>query len=670
MTKAFTAEYLQSIVDGVSDPIMVIAGDFTVRFMNEAAKAVSSCGGLSADTRRFCYEVSHGRTEPCGSAGEPCPVGEAFNTGKPAGIFHYHLDNGNKQTILEVSASPLFNETGDVTGVVELMRDVTERKRVENALKESRRELLRKHEKLTTIFALVETGKNEWEKTMDCVSDMVLLTDKEGKIKRCNKSLKEFTGRPYTGLLGREWKELLAEHGLRESACSGEKTESFHSASQRWFIINSYPFKGMNDTDELSGAVITLHDTTELKRVTRELEQTNREINENRNKLQSALDEIFSLIRQATRGKTFSIRFANPNLEKCYIVMGCANEDCACHGKEAMRCWQMTDTLCKSEADVVFKRKYGDCRECPVFKRATPDLVFQIGEQFNDMMRILEMKNRKLAQAYDELKATQAKILQQEKMASIGQLAAGVAHEINNPMGFISSNVATLGKYTERLAEYINAQQEAVASCASVETKKALQDAWNRLKLDYITEDIKKLIAESLDGATRVKTIVQDLKNFSRVGEAEAKLADINECLDTTINIVWNELKYKATLKKDYGKLPLTVCWPQQLNQVFMNLLVNAAQAIESHGEITVRTWEENGSIFIAVTDTGCGIPEKSLSKIFEPFFTTKEVGKGTGLGLSITYDIVKKHHGEIIVQSEVGKGTIFTVRIPAVQED
>jgi signal transduction histidine kinase len=172
---------------------------------------------------------------------------------------------------------------------------------------------------------------------------------------------------------------------------------------------------------------------------------------------------------------------------------------------------------------------------------------------------------------------------------------------------------------------------------------------------------------ESLDGADRVKMIVQNLKSFSRLDEAELKMADINTGIESTLAIVWNELKYKATVKKEYGDLPLTRCNLGELNQVFMNLLVNAAQAIDTKGEIIVRTGRENGSIFVTISDTGCGIPADRMNRIFEPFFTTKEVGKGTGLGLSIAYEIVKKHNGELSVQSEPGLGTIFRVTIPVV---
>jgi PAS domain S-box-containing protein len=285
-------------------------------------------------------------------------------------------------------------------------------------------------------------------------------------------------------------------------------------------------------------------------------------------------------------------------------------------------------------------------------------------------LKELESEHRELEAAWKELRESQKKIIQQEKMASIGQLAAGVAHEINNPMGFIMSNLNSLKKYMMKIPEFIRIQSEAIGELSqangSGETvRHRTAEAGRSLKIDYILEDAQSLIKESLDGAERVKVIVQDLKNFSRVDEAEYKLADINRILESTFNIVWNELKYKATVKKEYGRVSSVWCNAGQLGQVFMNILVNAAQAMPDHGEITIRSWEESASVHVAVSDTGSGIPESQLSRIFEPFFTTKEVGKGTGLGLSIAYDIVKKHKGEIEVLSEAGKGTTFIVRIP-----
>jgi PAS domain S-box-containing protein len=279
----------------------------------------------------------------------------------------------------------------------------------------------------------------------------------------------------------------------------------------------------------------------------------------------------------------------------------------------------------------------------------------------------VQLTLERLGAAYETLKTTQAKILQQEKMASIGHLAAGVAHEINNPMAFIASNLGTLDKYIRRLKDFIQAQSEAIKSLKATDAIKKLEKKRKELKLDYTIDDIDLLLKESCDGSERVQKIVQGLNRFSRVDDAEYKGANINECIESSINIVWNELKQKATLHKNYGNLPPTKCYPQKLNQVFINLLMNAIQAIEKEGKIEIKTWEKGGSIWVTVSDTGCGIPQENQNKIFEPFFTTKEVGKGTGLGLSISYEIMQRHKGELSFQSKKGKGTTFTIRMPVV---
>jgi len=273
----------------------------------------------------------------------------------------------------------------------------------------------------------------------------------------------------------------------------------------------------------------------------------------------------------------------------------------------------------------------------------------------------------KLEKTHEELKTSQLKILQQEKMALIGQLAAGVAHEVNNPMSFILSNLGTLDKYIHRLMDFIQAQSEAIKSFKDAAAVRKINKKREELKLDYVIEDVKNLIKESLDGSERVKKIVHELNCFSRMDEGEYKNADINECIDSAITIVWNELKYKCTLEKDYGKLPLIKCYAGQMSQIFVNLLINAVNSIVKKGIINIKTWYKDDSIWMEVSDTGCGIPQKNLARIFEPFFTTKDVGKGTGLGLSITYEIVQRHKGEITVKSEVGKGTSFMIKIPVV---
>lgn len=282
-------------------------------------------------------------------------------------------------------------------------------------------------------------------------------------------------------------------------------------------------------------------------------------------------------------------------------------------------------------------------------------------------MELLERKRAEdaLELAYSELKQTQSQLLQREKMASIGQLAAGVAHEINNPMGFISSNIRSLGKYAGKMVDFFTQQDGVIKGLESNDQIRKLAELRKQLKIDYILDDFNQIIEESLEGAERVQAIINNLKNFSRIDSVGKSGVNLNDCIESTLNMVWNEIKYKATVEKDYGDLPQITCFPQQLNQVFMNLLVNASQAIESQGVITIRTWAGEGGVRVSIADTGDGIESDKLGRIFEPFFTTKEVGKGTGLGLSISYDIVKKHRGEIAVQSEPGKGTVFTISLP-----
>lgn len=275
---------------------------------------------------------------------------------------------------------------------------------------------------------------------------------------------------------------------------------------------------------------------------------------------------------------------------------------------------------------------------------------------------LLKQLSEDLLEINKTLRATQTQMLQQEKMASVGQLAAGVAHEINNPMGFVTSNLGVAKRYIVRFAEFIDLQSRALEKAGLAEE---INTTRRKLKIDFMLDDIGELLKESLEGAARVKDIVKNLKSFSHVDKAESVATNINEGIDATLNVIWNELKYKTTVHKKYGKLPLLVCNPQELNQVFMNILINAAQAIHEKGDIIISTGVENNWIKIVITDTGQGIPADKLEHIFEPFFTTKDVGKGTGLGLSICYDLVKKHNGSISVDSEVGRGTSFTIYLP-----
>jgi two-component system NtrC family sensor kinase len=279
----------------------------------------------------------------------------------------------------------------------------------------------------------------------------------------------------------------------------------------------------------------------------------------------------------------------------------------------------------------------------------------------------LRDKNRELASLLEALQETQQQLLQSEKMASLGQLAAGVAHEINNPIGFVSSNLGTLSNYSQQLFKLIGAYEKAETLLDSApEARQALEEAKLATELDYLKDDLVALIDESRDGLRRVSKIVQDLKTFAHMGDAEWEWGNLHAGIESTLNLAWGELKSKAEIEKHYGDLPAVYCVPSQLNQVFMNILVNAAHAIAGKGTISIATaCDGTDFITVAITDTGTGIATEHLQKIFDPFFTTKPVGSGTGLGLYLSFNIVKKHQGEILVASEPGRGTTFTVRLP-----
>lgn len=429
-------------------------------------------------------------------------------------------------------------------------------------------------------------------------------------------------------------------------------------------VLKSHFFRLTSQVDASQQALVA--ETVNLEEAQEELKTINEEVVSHREMLQKALDEITRLIEAVASRRAFDVRFENPNLGKCYDILECPEQECPCYGQPPLRCWQISGTYCKTPTGR-FAALGEDCSRCKVFRRATQDPIYMIGECFNNMMNILEQQHLELDETYKDLKATQSQMLQREKMASIGQIAAGVAHEINNPTGFVISNLGTLRKYIERLNEFVGFFEESLVISEVVEREQVILAKKKELKIDYIREDLGNLVDETLEGAERVKAIVQNLKTFSRLDEEGQKMADINAGIESTLNILANEIKYRAVVKKDLGEIPQVLCNLGQLNQVFMNIIINAAQSIEGQGEIAISSREDNGFVVVTFADTGRGIPPETLARIFEPFFTTKDVGQGTGLGLSIAYDIVRNHHGDITVVSEMGKGTTFTITLPIV---
>ncbi|MEB0137155.1 ATP-binding protein [Actimicrobium sp. CCC2.4] len=296
-------------------------------------------------------------------------------------------------------------------------------------------------------------------------------------------------------------------------------------------------------------------------------------------------------------------------------------------------------------------------------QKGRADLEQLVIERTAELMR----RNVELTLANEQLTSLQQQLVQAEKLSSIGLLAAGVAHEINNPIGYIFSNFGTLGQYLSQLMEMLDAFEKAEPLISQAVVRHDLGALRERIELDYLKADIPVLMRESLEGIVRVRQIVQDLKDFSRVDNAmQWQLVDLHPGIHSTLNIVNNEVRYKADVILVFGVLPDVECLPSQINQVVMNLIINAVQAMGAvRGTITIRTGCTSQTAWIEVADDGCGISAENTARIFDPFYTTKPIGTGTGLGLSMSYGIVSKHHGRIDVDSTVGVGTTFRITLP-----
>jgi two-component system NtrC family sensor kinase len=309
-----------------------------------------------------------------------------------------------------------------------------------------------------------------------------------------------------------------------------------------------------------------------------------------------------------------------------------------------------------------------DKRLTEMMVTAANQLGAMLERQFNETKLMTHYKE--LEGIHLELKETQAQLLQHSKLASIGQLAAGVAHEINNPIAFVSSNIELLQGYFSLLKDMFAKAQalfdlDLKSDKDIITTKNEWQSFCTQRNISEIIELAPTVFSETVFGLERVSEIVADLKSFSHVEENEMQEIDINACLNLTLKIIHNELKYKCTIHKKYAQLPLLKCYSRQINQVFMNILLNASQAIADKGDIYIQTEIQHNYIVVKITDSGIGINPENLDKLFDPFFTTKPVGQGTGLGLSISYNIVKKHGGHIDVQSKTGESTTFSIYLP-----
>ena len=330
--------------------------------------------------------------------------------------------------------------------------------------------------------------------------------------------------------------------------------------------------------------------------------------------------------------------------------------------------------MAREAAEHLVEERTRELREAKTALEADFARQVQIEAELQRRLAEVTMLNTQLHDTQERLVQSQQQLLQNEKLASIGQLAAGVAHEINNPIGYVFSNIGTLQKYLADLLKLIDACTAAESVISDESTRLSIAKLRKEIDLEYLKTDVLDLMDESREGIERVRKIVQDLKDFSHAdASTEWQWSDLRRGLESTLNIVNNEIKYKADVVREYGDIPPVQCMPSQLNQVFMNLLVNAAHAVKegTRGCITVRTgMTSEEQVWIEISDTGAGMTPEIMQRIFDPFFTTKPIGKGTGLGLSLSYGIIKKHNGRIDVQSTPGEGTTFRITLPVQQPD
>ncbi|MBI3313536.1 MAG: PAS domain S-box protein [Candidatus Omnitrophica bacterium] len=510
-----------------------------------------------------------------------------------------------------------------------LRQEITERIRAEQKIKE---------------------GEQWLYTTLQSIGDGVIATDAQGDVKFMNLVAEQLTGWKQHEAVGKPLKKIFktinqktrqemespVERVLQEGAIVGLGNHILiaKTGAEKFLDDSGAPIRDFEG--RIIGVVLIFRDVTEKRQV----EQKFR-LSEERNRLvvETANDAFVEMDEQGI------ITNWNQQAEKTFG-------------------WQKSEILGKALADTIIPPKFREAHrkgikryletgENVIFnKRIELPALHRHGHEFPVELTVwpVEVGETRHFNAFirdiSERLQYQRQLVQGEKLMAIGHLAAGIAHEINNPIGFIGSNLMTLQKYLELFNREFK----------KLEGKKDLEET---------LADSKALLRESQEGVERVRKIVSDLKTFSRVDTGTLEVANLHHVIEGVLNIVSSEIKYKAELKKDYGDIPLIKCNPQQIGQVIINILINAVHAISDKGVIGIKTYVQDSWCCIEISDNGIGIPQEIVDKIFDPFFTTKEVGKGTGLGLSISYDIVKKHQGKIAVASEPGKGTRLTVFLP-----
>ena len=555
-------------------------------------------------------------------------------------------------------------------------------------LEQLRQELLTQNEELR---ASADALEGERQRLRDIVSSMgvgAAIVGADGEVAWTNELMREWFGHPTDPACAPLYLELVwparvdAGSPVQKALLSGEMSEGHRTAetvngTRREFQLICSPMYG--STEETDTVLMLVQDVTGARRAEQEVRDTLALLNnilestthsaivasDDRLSIlayNSGAETVFGMARSQAMGRNVAEMHQAIGIDPAHLEKAVESAGATGVGSYAV-CVETAGGRRFLVGDATVMRDAAGEEKGYVF------LVRDVTRE-REMADDLRTAKDQAENAYADLKEAEAQLLQSEKLASLGQLAAGVAHEINNPVGFVSSNISTLSGYISSLQGYVDRGRKLAEAATSGENASAIASELSaydeEADIGYILEDVSDLLAETQDGLERVRKIVLDLKSFCRADDAERKAADINAGLESTLNVVWNELKYKAEVVREYGDIPEIECYPMQLNQVFMNMLVNAAHAIPEHGTITISTCADGEDhVIVRIGDTGTGMTEEVRSKVFDPFFTTKEVGKGTGLGLSMAYGIIEKHGGTIDLETEVGVGTTFIIRLP-----
>ncbi len=590
-------------------------------------------------------------------------------------LYEWEFVHKKNQLFMQTSLSLTTVKNGDEKGIVGIIRDITRPKLVERFYRE--------------IELTFKTLAN-------AVKYAIISVNEEYRIEYANPATEKMFGYKKDDLMGLEVDALLGRPKANKEQKINELFVLLNENHEERKIMDFVAFK--KDGEEfhceitcssyqifdINHYVVIIHDISERKKQEEALKKSEENY---KSIFDNALEGLF---RSTPEGKFLSVNPALVEMLGYNSVEELLKVDIAKEVYSEINDYinfiQLIAEKTKlSDLRLKLKKKNGELIYAKGRVRAIKDKLNKIiyfegsieditsettrEAERNKYESQLKQQNIELEQAFSYLKKMQNQLVQSEKMASIGQLTAGIAHEINNPLAFVSSNLNRFEEYFEDVNQLLHEWKKLGNS---LEERGEYQKITSQLKklekqidLEFIKDDFSTLMQHNKNGVDRIKKIVQQLRGFSHVSENDMLEANLNEALDETLMLVWNGLKYKAAVVKEYGKIPLVKCNVGEIKQVFVNLLINAADAILYKGEIKIRTFVEKKNIVIEISDSGIGIPSEIQKKIFDPFYTTKPIGKGTGLGLWICMTIIQKHSAKLSVTSEPGKGTSFFIRMP-----